>query len=78
MVLFGLKTHSKKFFIGYLYPPTLSMQKIRSKWSLNRFLEGRALNAPPTAQDAFERVWLVGLSSDCIELDFKEISYLVF
>jgi len=47
MVLFGLKTHSKKFFIGYLYPPTLSMQKIGSKWSLNRFLEGQALKAPP-------------------------------
>jgi len=27
--------------------------KIGSKWSLNRFLEGRAKNTPPMAQDAF-------------------------
>ena len=36
MVLFGLKTHSKKFFLGYFYPPTLPMQKNwakrASKW----------------------------------------------
>ena len=91
MVLFGLKTHFKKIFQGYFYPPTLplqaqlytfkkcyssskkyakmvlfglkpiflkkfprlflspnlSMQKIGSKWSLNRFLQGGALKAPP-------------------------------
>ena len=31
MVLFGLKTHFKKFFLGYFYPPTLPMQKSRVK-----------------------------------------------
>ena len=40
MVLFVLKTHFEKIFLGYLYPPTLPMQKIGSKWSLNRFLQG--------------------------------------
>ena len=50
MVLLGLKTHFKKFFLGYFYPQTLPMQKIESKWSLNRFL-----------QCPFQRPLLVGL-----------------
>ena len=31
MVLFGLKTYFKKFFLGYFHPPTLPMQKNRVK-----------------------------------------------
>ena len=60
MVLFGLKTHFEKNFLGYFYPPTLPMHKTGSKWSLNRFLKGVAFKAPPT-RCLFQRPLLVGL-----------------
>ena len=46
MVLFGLKTHFKKVFLGYFYTQTLPMQKIGLKWSKNRFLQGD-FKSPP-------------------------------
>ena len=62
MVLFGLKTHFKKIFLGYFYPPTLSMQKNRVKMVPKQVFRGAGIKRPPpTAQDAFERVRLVGL-----------------
>ena len=47
MVLFGLKTHFKKFFLGYFYPPTLPMQKNWVKMVPKQVFTGGALKAPP-------------------------------
>ena len=57
-----LKSYFKKNFLGYFYPPNLPMQKIGSKWSLNRFLRGGALKAPPPTRCQFQRPLLVGLT----------------
>ena len=63
MVLYGLKTHFTIFFLGYFYPPTLSLQKNRVKMVPKQVFRGAGIKRPPpTARDAFERVRLVGLS----------------
>ena len=58
MVLFGLKTLSKKIFLGYFYPPTLSMHK---KLGQNGPYRGLQRGGHKTPRDVFERVRLVGL-----------------
>ena len=47
MVLFGLKTHFKKIFLGYFYPPTLPMQENRVRMVPKQVFTGGALKAPP-------------------------------
>ena len=47
MVLFGLKTHSKKIFLGYFYPPTLPMQKNRVKMVPKQVFTGAGFKSPP-------------------------------
>ena len=42
-------------------PQPFLCKKIGSKWSLNSFLQGRALKAPPPTQCPFQRPLLVGL-----------------
>ena len=46
MVFFGLKTHFKKIFLGYFYPPTLPMQKNRVKMVPKQVFIGGALTPP--------------------------------
>ena len=60
-VLFGLKTHSKKIFLGYFYPPTLPMQRNRVKIVPKQVFTGGALKASPPTQCQFQRPLLVWL-----------------
>ena len=46
MVLFGSKAHSKKFFLGYFYPPTLSMQKYWVKMVPKQVFTGVGFQSP--------------------------------
>ena len=47
MVLFGLKTHFKKFFLGYFYPPTPPMQKNRVKMVPKQVFTRAGIKSPP-------------------------------
>ena len=47
MVLFGLKTHFKKIFLGYFYPPTLPMQKNRVKMVPKQVFTRAGIKSPP-------------------------------
>ena len=47
MVLFGLKTHFKIFFLGYFYPPTLSMPKNWVKIVPKQVFRGAGIKRPP-------------------------------
>ena len=47
MVLFGLKTHLKKIFIGYFYPPTLSKQENWVKMVPKQVFRGAGIKRPP-------------------------------
>ena len=47
MVLFGLKTYFKIFFLGYFYPPTLSMQKNQVKMVHKQVFTGTGFKSPP-------------------------------
>ena len=47
MVLFGLKTHFKKIFLGYFYPPTLPMQKNWVKMVPKQVFIGAGKSPPP-------------------------------
>ena len=62
MVLFSFKTHFKKFSQVLFIPQPFLCYKIGSKWFLNRFLQGRALIAPPPSRCPFLRPLLVGLT----------------
>ena len=61
MVLFGFKTHFKKNFLGYFYPPALPMQKNLVRMVPKQVFTGGALKAPPSTQCRFQRPELVGL-----------------
>ena len=62
MVLFGLKTHFKKIFLGYFYPPTLPMQKNRVKMVPKQvFTRAGIKSPPPPTRCPFQRPLLVGL-----------------
>ena len=47
MVLFGLKTHFEKIFLGYFYPPTLPMQKNRVKIVPKQVFTRGGFKSPP-------------------------------
>ena len=47
MVLFGLKTHFKKIFLGYFYPPTPPMPKNWVKMVPKQVFTGAGCNSPP-------------------------------
>ena len=51
-----------QIFKNFIIPQPFLCKKIRSKWSLNRFLQGRALKAPPPTRCPFQRPLLVGLN----------------
>ena len=47
MVLFDLKTHFKKFFLGYFYPSTLPKQKNRVEMVPKQVFTRGGLKPPP-------------------------------
>ena len=47
MVLFGLKTYFKKFFLGYFHPPTLPTQKNRVKMVPKQVFTRAGIKSPP-------------------------------
>ena len=65
MVLFGLKTHLKKIFLGYFYPPTLPVQK---NWV--RKVPKQVF----TTQCRFQRSQLVGLKEIESQVKWKAVS----
>ena len=59
MVLFGLKTHFEKIFLGYFYPPTLPMQKNWVKIVPKQVFTGAGFKSPPS-RCPFQRPFFVG------------------
>ena len=47
MVLFGLKTYFKKFFLGYFHPPTLPTQKNWGKMVPKQVFTRAGIKSPP-------------------------------
>ena len=47
MVLFGLKTYFKKFFLGYFHPPTLPTQKNWVKMVPKQVFTRAGIKSPP-------------------------------
>ena len=70
MVLFGLKTHFKKFFLGYFYPLTLPMQKNLVKMVPKQVIQG-GFKSPHPTHCQFQRPLLVGLINNTNSIKFS-------
>ena len=61
MVLFGLKTHFDKNFLGYFYPPTLPLLKKWVKMVPKQVFTGGALKFPPYSMSILEAAIKISL-----------------